>query len=203
MTHSFSCKGNKRYRYYVCGTAMQKGWSECPAPSVPAGEIEQFVIEQIRSVGHDEMLMERTIDQIESRSRQQLERLESERKGLERQLRNDHEKVRAVAANTQNNRRVTGLAELQVRIDAADERLKELASQIESLANQAVEASTVKRLLADFEKLWETVPPREQVRLTSLLIDKVEFDGVDGNIAITFHDAGLESLTVNHAEVLA
>lgn len=182
---------------------MQRGWSECPSPSVPAGEIERFVIEQIRSIGHHETLMEQTIDQIESRSRQQLENLESERKGLERQLRNDHEKLRAVAANTKNNRRVTGLAELQVCIDVADARLKELASQLESLANQAVDASAVKRLVTDFDKLWETMTPREQVRLTSLLVDKVEFDGVGGNIAITFHDAGLASLASNNAEALA
>ena len=203
MTHSFSCKGNKRYRYYVCGTAMQRGWSECPAPSVPAGEIERFVIEQLRSIGRDHVLMEQTIDQIESRSKQQLKSLESERKGLERQIRNDHEKLRAVAANTKNNGRVVGLAELQSRIDAADARLKELVSQFESLGNQVVDASAVKRLLSDFDQLWETMPPREQVRLASLLIDQVEFDGVDGNIAITFHDAGLESLAGNHAEVSA
>lgn len=47
MTHSYSSKGNKRYRYYVCGTAMQRGWAVCPSPSVPAGEIERFVVEQI------------------------------------------------------------------------------------------------------------------------------------------------------------
>jgi hypothetical protein len=51
MTHSFSCKGNKRYRYYVYGMAMKRGWSECPSPSVPTGEIERFVVEQIRTIG--------------------------------------------------------------------------------------------------------------------------------------------------------
>ena len=127
MTHSYSCKGNRRYRYYVCGTAMQKGSSECPAPSVPAAEIERFVMEQIQSLGVDEELLDQTIGQIESRSTQQRNNLEAERKALQRQLRNDHEKLRAIAANASNNGRVVGLPELQSRIDAAEDRLKAIA----------------------------------------------------------------------------
>ena len=140
---------------------------------------------------------------LESRSRRHSKNLEFERKGLERQLRNDHEKLRAIAANTKNNGRVTGLAELQARIDKAEARLKELASELQSLRNQAVDASAVQRLLANFDELWETIPPREQVRLTSLLVEKVDFDGAGGNIAITFYDVGIESLASNNAEALA
>ena len=203
MTHSFSCKGNKRYRYYVCGTAMQKGWSECPAPSVPAGEIERFVIEQIESIGTNEDLLNQTIGQIESRSTQQRNNLEAERKALQRQLRSDHEKLRAIAANASNNGRVVGLPELQTRIDAADDRLKAIAGELESLESQAIDTADVRRLLIGFEELWQNVPPREQVRLTSLLIDRVEFDGVEGNVGITFHDTGIQSLDTGEMEVTA
>jgi site-specific DNA recombinase len=28
MSHTYTAKGNRRYRYYVCGTAQQRGWSE-------------------------------------------------------------------------------------------------------------------------------------------------------------------------------
>ncbi|EMI43797.1 recombinase family protein [Rhodopirellula sp. SWK7] len=203
MTHSYSCKGNKRYRYYVCGTAMQKGWSECPAPSVPAGEIERFVVEQIQTIGTDEVLLNQTIGQIESRSEQLRDNLEAERKTLQRQLRNDHEKLRAIAANVSGNGRVAGLPELQTRIDTAEDRLKAIASELQSLDAQAIDTADVRRLLAGFEELWQTIQPREQVRLTSLLVDRVDFDGVEGNVGITFHDTGMQSLTAGNMEVLA
>jgi hypothetical protein len=45
--------GNKRYRYYVCSAAQKKGWQTCPSKSIPAGEIERFVVDQIRCVGRD------------------------------------------------------------------------------------------------------------------------------------------------------
>ena len=203
MTHSYSCKGSKRYRYYVCGTAMQEGWAKCPAPSVPAGEIERFVVEQIQTIGTDEDLLNQTIGQIESRSEQLRDNLEAERKTLQRQLRNDHEKLRAIAANVSGNGRVAGLPELQTRIDTAEDRLKAIASELQSLDAQAIDTSDVRQLLAGFEELWQTIQPREQVRLTSLLVDRVDFDGVEGNVGITFHDTGMQSLTAGNMEVLA
>lgn len=203
MTHTFSCKGAKRYRYYVCGTAMQKGWSECPSPSVPAGEIERFVVEQIRLIGSDERLMQKTVEQIESRAKCQLDSLHSERQCLQRQLRNDQERLQAIAANTNDSQRVSGLPELQNRIDVAITRLKQVTAEYQTLKDKAIDVRDVQRLLADFDQLWQAMPPREQVRLTLLLIDRVEFDGVGGNIAITFHDAGLASLVEGDAEVVA
>ncbi|TWU64551.1 recombinase family protein [Crateriforma conspicua] len=203
MTHSYSCKGSKRYRYYICGTAMQKGWSECPAPSVPAGEIERFVVEQIQTIGTDEDLLNQTIGQIESRSASLHDNLEAERKSLQRQLRNDHEKLRAIAANATNNGRVAGLPELQKRIDAAEDRLKAIGTELQSLESEAIDTADVRRLLAGFEELWQTIQPREQVRLTSLLVDRVDFDGVAGNVGITFHDTGMQNLTTESMEVPA
>ena len=145
---------------------MQKGWSERPAASVPAREIERFVIDQIQSIGTDEDLLNQTIGQIESRSEQLQGNLEAERKSLQRQLRNDHEKLRAIAANAIKYGRVAGPAALQKRIDAAEDRLKTIVSKLQSLEFQAINTADVRRLLVGFEELWQKVSPREQVRLT-------------------------------------
>jgi site-specific DNA recombinase len=48
MLSSQTIKGVRRYRYYVCSQAQKRGWKTCPAPSVPAGEIERLVSEQIQ-----------------------------------------------------------------------------------------------------------------------------------------------------------
>ena len=48
MVGSHTTKGSRRYRYYLCRQAQQRGWKTCPAPSVPAGEIEGLVSEQIQ-----------------------------------------------------------------------------------------------------------------------------------------------------------
>ena len=47
----FGGSRNRRYRYYVCTTAQKRGWETCPVKSVPAYEVEQFVIERLRAAG--------------------------------------------------------------------------------------------------------------------------------------------------------
>ena len=44
-----SKKGAKKYRYYVCLSAQKRGWDTCPSKSIPAAEIEQFVVDQVRA----------------------------------------------------------------------------------------------------------------------------------------------------------
>jgi predicted nuclease with TOPRIM domain len=122
---------------------------------------------------------------------------------LRRQLRNDHEKLRAIAANLANSRRVAGLPELQTRIDAAEDRLKSIELEQQSLKDQSIDTADVRRILGSFEGLWETIQPRDQVCLVKLFIDRVDFDGVAGNVAITFHDTGLQSLSAGQREVTA
>jgi site-specific DNA recombinase len=57
MFHSFTQKGNRRYRYYVCSSAQKKGYETCPSRSVPAAEMEKFVVERIREIGNDHALL--------------------------------------------------------------------------------------------------------------------------------------------------
>jgi site-specific DNA recombinase len=38
------------YRYYVCSRAQKHGWSSCPGASLPAADLERFVVGKIRDV---------------------------------------------------------------------------------------------------------------------------------------------------------
>jgi hypothetical protein len=51
MTPSHTRKGSRHYRYYVCCAAQKRGWQGCPSKAVPAGAIEQIVLEQIQERG--------------------------------------------------------------------------------------------------------------------------------------------------------
>jgi len=37
----------------VCPNAQKRGWHACPSKSIPAAEIEKFVVDQVRAVGRD------------------------------------------------------------------------------------------------------------------------------------------------------
>ncbi|MCL4195724.1 MAG: recombinase family protein [Thermoguttaceae bacterium] len=99
MRHTFTAKAQRRYRYYVCAQAQQRGWQTCPAPSIPAGEIEQFVVEQIKCIGRDSALVQETAAAARRHVEEAVLRLKSERTGLERQMRDDDGEVRRLVAS--------------------------------------------------------------------------------------------------------
>jgi Recombinase zinc beta ribbon domain len=53
MVPTYTAKPGRRYRYYVCKSARQNGWSSCPTKSVPAAMIETSVVDQLRTALRD------------------------------------------------------------------------------------------------------------------------------------------------------
>jgi site-specific DNA recombinase len=63
MRHTYTLKNNIKYRYYLCDTVMLQGKDGCIAKRIPANQIEQFVIEQIRGLSNDPQLLLQTLEQ--------------------------------------------------------------------------------------------------------------------------------------------
>ena len=49
MVHTYTSRGSRRYRYYVCARAQQRGWGACKTKSVSAPAIEDAVLAQIKA----------------------------------------------------------------------------------------------------------------------------------------------------------
>src|SRR5690606_22113478 len=86
MTPAHTTRKSKRYRYYICSSAQKKDWNTCPAKSIPAQEIEAFVVERIRCVGRDPDLLRDVLAQAREKDEVRTAELEVEQKGLERDL---------------------------------------------------------------------------------------------------------------------
>ena len=54
MAHTYTLKKEKRYRYYVCRNARQRGRSSFPGRSLNAHRIETAVVEHVRGIGMNE-----------------------------------------------------------------------------------------------------------------------------------------------------
>jgi site-specific DNA recombinase len=53
MTPTHTQRGDRRYRYYLCRHAQAHGRDRCPTKTLPAAEIERFVVERLRALGSD------------------------------------------------------------------------------------------------------------------------------------------------------
>jgi site-specific DNA recombinase len=199
MTPSHTTRSRtKRYRYYLCSSASKRGRQTCPAPSIPAGEIERFVVERIRSIGADPALQQEVFAQARFQDEATLAEGEAERRGLEKELARWHAQLRAHApagASADADGGVLAwLADVQERIRKAEQQLVKLREQTCAVRQRRLDADEVALALTQFGPVWESLLPREQARLVQLLIEKVEFDGVNGRIAITFYPAGIKTL---------
>ncbi len=198
MSHSYSKKGSKLYRYYVCNHAQKRGWQECPSPSLPASEIERFVIDQIKCIGRDRTVIRDTLAQTRQLAELQLERLKAERSGIQREIRNEFAQLgKLAAASVDGNPR---LAEAQDRIRLAERRITEIDDEVTALSGPIINEDEVAASLKDFDELWNVLSPREQSRIIELLIERVTYDGHASMLSITYRSAGIRMLAFEIAQ---
>ena len=60
MTPSHTRKAGRLYRYYVATDAIRQGYSECPVRGVPAAEVEEAVVAQVRHLLQTPEIIART-----------------------------------------------------------------------------------------------------------------------------------------------
>jgi len=197
MGHTYSTKnGAVRYRYYVCLNAQKRGWHTCPSKSVPAGEIERLVVEQIRAIGRDPSLVAATLKHARKQAKESIAALEKERAALERELKRHYREVKALAAEaSSSNGTASRLGDLNERIRAGEQRMTEMRERAVALGREIVDEGEVADALAAFDPVWETLTPKEQARVVRLLVKRVEYDGEAGTVSLVFHPEGLRGLS--------
>ena len=204
MAPSHTVKNStKVYRYYCCTNAQKRGWHVCPTPSVPAPELERFVVDQVKSIGKDTDLLAETLAESRRQREEAIGKLEVEKRTLERELQRQNNELRNLAGK--DGLATDRMADIQDRIRNAEQRATEVREQIIALSRELVDAREVGQACALFDPLWETLSAREQARVLHLLIERVDYDGPKGTVAITFHPTGIKTLAdeLNRQEVTA
>jgi site-specific DNA recombinase len=195
MTPAHTTKGNKRYRYYVCSSAQKRGWQTCPSKSIPAGAIERFVLDQIRCIGKDPELWHETFRQATALPQTGTAELLTEQRGLERDLtRWGAEIHHLLGAGAVHGSDLARLADLQERIRQGERRHADIQEQLVALEGEVVDEHEIALALSSFEPVWEALTPREHARIVELLIERVDYNGTTGKVAITFQPAGIRTL---------
>jgi len=195
--------GTKVYRYYCCTNAQKRGWHVCPTPSVPAPELERFVVEQVKVIGKDTDLLAETLAESRRQREEAIGKLEVEKRALERELQRHNNELRKLAGK--DGLATDRMADIQDRIRITEQRATQVREQIIALSRELVDAREVGEACSLFDPVWETLSAREQARILHLLIERVDYDGPNGKVAITFHPTGIKTLAdeLNQQEVTA
>ena len=194
MTPAHSTKKGKRYRYYVCTAAQKKGWDSCPSKSIPAGEIEQFVVEQIRCIGNDRSLLAETFAAACAQTEARVAELTAQRGLVERDLQHWQADIHALVTREASTPDLSRLADLHERVRLGERRLNEMQAEINALSAQQVTETEVEQALSVFGPVWDSLTPREQAQVVQSLVERVDFDGRENKLSITFQPSGIQSL---------
>jgi site-specific DNA recombinase len=188
MSPTYSSKGSKSYRYYVCSNAQKRGWEHCPSQSVPAGPMERIVLEQISKVGQDPERLKKILTEASKKRRMRLADLESERCRLERELQGLTENLPPKTGNGNNH---PGLESVQENIGHLKRRLAENNDQVLLLQQPGFEADQAAHALAGLEQVFGSLPQVEQAWFIRSAIQRADYDGGQGKLVLTLDPAGL------------
>jgi site-specific DNA recombinase len=189
MSPTYSNKGSKRYRYYVCSQAQKRGWDHCPSKSIPANQIERSVVAQISNVGQDSERLQKILTEASKQRHVRLTALEADRRRLERELRILTESL--APANASNEGNQSGFEAIQENIGHLERRLAEIQEQTLAFQRPALEREETAQALMALEQGFEELPVIEQARLIRAMVERVDYDGAQGKLALTLDPAGL------------
>jgi site-specific DNA recombinase len=161
---------------------------------LPAHEIETFVIDQIRCIGRDPEVIGETIRQSRLQTTQRMDSLTEEQNRLEKEQAKYERSTQLVVSSDHATKDTNRLAELQSRLQPIEQRLTTIRNELQTLERELIDENDVGRALAEFDALWQSLKVAEQTRLIRLLIERVDYSGEEGTIAITFQPTGIRTL---------
>jgi site-specific DNA recombinase len=201
MIHTYTMRLTKRYRYYVCYKAQQRGWAHCETKSVSAQGIESAVLESIRRLGSDPVLAQSVFEQAKEQHERRHHGLDRERSSAARAVQRIHRDLARAVADQKLTAasRADLLVRLESELDTAEQRVAEIGTELAALDQESIDPAEVRKALEQFDGVWESLTTREQERLIRLLVAGVTYDGRTGKAGVAFKCGGARSLCrANH-----
>lgn len=196
MSHHYVLSDNKRYRYYVCINAQKRGWNNCVAPSLPAVELEEFVVGQIRLLRKDDMFLTEVLEKAQSKLHSEVEQHQNAHKKAEIEMRQMLRSLGEISAQAAFNPQMADkLMELQEQIKQKEQEITQLNERIIAAKRRMVDTDEMAGAMEAFDPIWKSLSPGEQARLIRLLVQQVEYDGENENVSVTFHSTGIKTLS--------
>ncbi len=155
MGLTYTRKKERIYRYYQCIQASKNGYDSCPVKTVPAGDIENAVIEQLKKIFKSPEIISRTIKSAKQINSHEVEQLKAKKKEFDRKL---------LSADIKNN---SG-EYYQIK-----EYLDKITGELSILETIYPNESEIFAVFNDIAPIWDELFPAEQERIIQLLINKV------------------------------
>lgn len=192
MTHHFASQNGKRYRYYVCANAQRHGYHTCKGetPSLPAHELEQFVVDRVREHLQSESMQGEAVRRAQEQMQCTLGEDQKRRRQIEQCVHTLADELHTIEKlPTRSKAQLTKAAEhrreiKRLRIEAID-----LDVRIARTDQRLIDEDELLGAVEAFDPLWEALTITERERLIRALVKQIEWDSVNENVTVVFHAA--------------
>jgi site-specific DNA recombinase len=167
------------------------GLDVCSTPSLPALEIEDFVVEQIRKLARDPDLAREVFEEASRQQQAAIPRLKAERTRLQRERQHNAQEIKRLvatvaAADNPSPSLTERLSQLEESAGVIDRRLGEIDGEIAAVEQSTVDRGHVGATLAEFGEIWDVLCPQEKTRIVHLLVERVAYEGDQGGVQLVF-----------------
>lgn len=199
MSHNHYQRKGRVYRYYVCIKAQKNGWATCPSKSLPAADLDAFVVERLKGMGKNPELVEQT---LKAARKQHAEHLKVLRASLKRHL-DERDRLQTEELDLLKVRMEGGdartsvaqrMAEIEARTHELDSAIANAEEEIEVAERMSLDPDDLRRAIEAFDGIWDVLSPRERAHVVRLLVERVEFNGETGKVSVTFRPLGARLL---------
>ena len=182
----------REYRYYTCSKRIKTGYRKCKLPTLPAGEIESLVVDQLRALLRHPDVIARTYREIQKRAASGPDQETIERLAALRQRREHiQDSIRAVLSlGDQNGFMTDELKRLNGELNSLDRSIEQIDSQ--PVDTEPIELASVTDALQRVDPIWEVLHPEEQRRVLELLVETITVS--KDNVEVRFRANGIEQV---------
>ena len=195
MGPTFTKRRGRVYRYYACIHGSKHGAGSCPVGSVPAGEIEGAVIEQLRAVFESPEVVAATVSAAREQREARLKEVTHQHTEATAALTTLREEAQRLMSGAYGDSALVAgrLTELTAEVEEQERAVTQTDQEMQALSSRVSEQEVI-GALASLDPMWEELFPAEQERIVQLLVRRVEV-GADG-LDLELRAEGLESLAI-------
>ncbi len=184
-------RGQREYRYYRCsktGRAMA-----CAGVSLPANEIEEFVVERLRHSLGGAHLISDVLGAVRSRIASTTEAHTNEKKLLITKIAEMSARVRTLSLKLEEpdapTPRERDLLDARIgHLTALQGRLARIERELVVLQEANVDRKWVETSFGRFQDLWEALTNEHRERLVRAIVERVVVDDANGSVKMYVAD---------------
>ena len=188
MTPKYSYGNNRKmYFYYQCTGNAHGGKQKCSMKYVPADEIEEKVVEEVKKIAESLDLIEKVVEEANKDGMAKIEEMKGQGRELEKKLPGLGKRIDSCKSWLQTNPPETeevvevgkevmkDLGELLLQRKQINQEIERLGLEIKDFEQKVLNAEVAKDALVKFSELYDLASDEQKATLLQLMISKVIF----------------------------